>query len=224
MKPARMLRRVVFVFAAMALGYLAARAVFTPPAPPPLLRATLLPETVRLPDLDLTDQDGRRFGREALTGHWTIVFFGFTSCPDVCPTTLTTLVQVARQLQDVPVADRPRVLLITVDPEKDDPERLRAYVRAFDPEFLAASGTQQAISRTAQAFGLGYARIVRPDGTYTVEHGSSLFVVGPSGGLVATSSTPHDVRMLASDYRQIVEHVRARDRAFSPARLFARRS
>ena len=104
----------------------------------------------------------------------------------------------------------------------DDAARLRPYVRSFNPGFLAATGTAQAISRTAQTFGLGYARIVRPDGTYTIEHGSSLFVVDPSGALFATFPAPHDPRILASDYRLIVEHARARERAFSPAKLFAR--
>ncbi len=222
MTTARVIRLVVLVVGATVLGYLAARALFSPPAPPPLVRASLLSESGALPALSLTDQDGRPFGEDAFKGHWTLVFFGFTACPDVCPTTLAMLAQVDRQLQDIPATDRPRVLLITVDPERDDAARLQSYVRSFNPGFLAATGTPQAISRTAQVFGLGYARIVRPDGTYTIEHGSSLFVVGPSGALVATFPAPHDPRVLTSDYRLIVEHARARARAFSPARLFAR--
>jgi len=210
------------VVAATLLGYLAARFIASPPAPPLTLRATILPATAELPELSLVDQDGRPMARDAFKGRWTLVFFGFTSCPDVCPTTLAALTQVERELRGLPAADRPRVLLITVDPEHDDATRLRAYVKSFNEDFLAATGTPQAISQAARAFGLGYARIVRPDGSYTVEHGSSLFVVGPGGGVVATSSAPHDPRMLVSDYRLIVEHEKARSRVFSPARLFAR--
>jgi protein SCO1/2 len=222
MSIARIVRLVVLVIGATVLGYLAARAVFAPPAPPALVRGSLLSESAALPALSLTDQDGRPMGADAFKGRWTLVFFGFTACPDVCPTTLAMLAQVDRQLQDLAPVDRPRVLLITVDPERDDAARLRPYVRSFNPGFLAATGTAQAISRTAQTFGLGYARIVRPDGTYTIEHGSSLFVVDPSGALFATFPAPHDPRILASDYRLIVEHARARERAFSPAKLFAR--
>lgn len=210
------------VVAAILLGYLAARFVASPPAPPPTLRASILPAAAELPELSLVDQDGRPMGRDAFTGHWTVVFFGFTSCPDVCPTTLSVLTQVERELRGLPAADRPRILLITVDPEHDDAARLRAYVKSFNEDFLAATGTPQAISQTAQAFGLGYARVVRPDGSYTVEHGSGLFVVGPAAGVVATFGAPHDPRTLVSDYRLIVEHEKARSRAFSPARLFAR--
>ena len=218
----RRLRLVVLVIAAASVGYLGARVLFAPPAPPPVVRATVMPQAIALPALSLVDQDGRPMTRDAFADRWTIVFFGFTACPDVCPTTLAMLAQVERQLRELPAAERPRVLLISVDPDRDDATRLRAYVKSFNADFLAATGTSQAISQTAQAFGIGYARIVRPDGSYTVEHGSSLFVVGPSRGVVATFPAPHDPRVLASDYRLIVEHERSRSRAFSLARLFAR--
>jgi protein SCO1/2 len=137
-------------------------------------------------------------------GHWTLVFFGFTHCPDICPTTLATLAQVKGKLADLPAAEQPRVLLVTVDPERDTPDRLGLYVRHFDPAFLSASGTPESIAAAAAAFGVPYAKVTLPEGGYTMDHGSGLFVVGPEGGMVAYLSARHDASVISSDYRVIV--------------------
>jgi protein SCO1 len=206
----RTLRIILLSMAAFVGGLFAARALFAPAAPPTLQRATWLPDGPRLPHLALIDQDDKAFDGSSLSGRWTIVFFGFTSCPDVCPTTLATLARLTRELQDLPADQQPRVLLISVDPERDRPQQLRGYVRAFDPGFRAATGTQQAVAGAAQAFGVGYARVSRPDGSYSVDHGSGLFIVGPHGSIVAASPAPHDSQTLAVDYRAIVEAYRKR--------------
>ena len=103
----RRLRLVVLVIAAASAGYLGARVLFAPPAPPPVVRATIMPQAIALPALSLVDQDGRPMTRDAFADRWTIVFFGFTACPDVCPTTLAMLAQVERQLRELPAAERP---------------------------------------------------------------------------------------------------------------------
>jgi protein SCO1/2 len=151
------------------------------------------------------DQDGQPLRNEFFTGHWTFVFFGFTQCPDICPTTLATLAQVRKQLADLPEAARPRVLLISVDPERDPPERLAAYVRFFDPSFLGATGSAEATAAAAATFGVPYARVEMPGGGYTMDHGSGLFLVGPGGGLVAYLSAPHEAAVIARDFRRILE-------------------
>src|SRR5262245_44116896 len=125
----------LFAIVAFALGLVAARFAFAPKPLPATENATLFPSPRPLPALTLVDQDGRATGPDLLKGHWTVVFFGFTSCPDVCPTTLAMLAQTQRHLTDLPAGERPRVLLISVDPERDTPELLRAYVRHFDPSF-----------------------------------------------------------------------------------------
>jgi protein SCO1/2 len=167
-------------------------------------RATVLSEPKPLPALDLVNQDGRPLGADFFRGHWTIVFFGFTSCPDICPTTLTTLAQATHQLADLPAAERPRVLLVSVDPERDDPAHLSAYVRFYDPAFLGATGSSPAVAAAAAAFGVPYARVNLPEGGYTMDHGSGIFIVGPSGGIAAYSSAPHDASTIARDYRKVV--------------------
>jgi protein SCO1/2 len=202
---ARPLRLVLLIIVAFAGGLLVARMIVPPRAEPPATeRATVLPAARALPALDLVDQDGRPLPPEFFAGHWTLVFFGFTQCPDVCPTTLATLAQVRRQLADLPPAEQPRTLLVSVDPERDPPQRLAAYVRFFDPSFLAATGTAEATAAAAAAFGVPYAKVPTPEGGYTMDHGSGLFVVGPAGGIVAYLSAPHEADVIARDYRKVV--------------------
>jgi protein SCO1/2 len=202
---ARPLRIGIAVIVAFAAGLLLARLIAPERAPPPQTeRATLLPTPKSLPALALVDQDGRPLPADFFAGHWTLVFFGFTQCPDICPTTLATLAQASRQLADLAPGQQPRVLLVTVDPERDPPERLAAYVRFFDPGFLGATGSLEATAAAAAAFGVPYAKVSMPEGGYTMDHGSGLFVVGPAGDMVAYLSGPHEAATIARDYRKIV--------------------
>ena len=139
-------------------------------AEPALATATLLVPPRPLPPLALVDQDNQPFGADRLRGGWSFVFFGFTSCPDVCPVTMTALAQTAKQLASLPEKLRPQVVLISVDPERDTPERLAGYVKAFDPTFVGATGTKPAIDELAQRMGVLVAK--RP----------------PSSGRLATST------------------------------------
>ena len=202
---ARPLRIVVLAIVAFAAGLLLARLLAPGKAEPPQTeRATVFPAPRALPVLDLVDQDGRPMKPGFFEGHWTLVFFGFTQCPDVCPTTLATLAQAMRQLDDLAPAQKPRVLLVSVDPERDPPEILAPYVRFFDPAFLGATGSLEATAAAAAAFNVPYAKVPLPDGGYTLDHGSGVFVVGPTGGTVAYFSAPHDAATIARDYRSIV--------------------
>jgi protein SCO1/2 len=205
--PARPLRIAILAILAFAAGLLIARLVYTPPAPPPTTeRATILPEPRGLPELALTGMDGQPLPRDFFAGHWTIVFFGFTQCPDVCPTTLATLAQAEKLLADLPGPQQPRVLLVSVDPERDDPAKLAAYVRFFNPAFLAATASGDDLTRATEAFGVPFMKLPLPDGGYTFDHGAGLFVVDPSGGIAAYSSPPHQPATVAANYRQIVEY------------------
>jgi len=201
----RTLRIVVVVIVAFAAGLLLAR-MLTPSRvePPQTERATVFSAPRPVPTLDLVDQDGRPLGPDFFKGHWTLVFFGFTQCPDVCPTTLATLAQSVRQLADLPAAQQPRVLLVSVDPERDTADILAPYVRFFDPAFLAARGSLEATAAAAAAFNVPYAKVELPEGGYTLDHGSGIFIVGPSGGAEAYLSSPHEAATIAGDYRRIV--------------------
>lgn len=201
----RTLRIVVLSIVAFAAGLLLARMIAPSKVEPPQTeRATVFPAPRAVPALDLVDQDGKPLGPDFFDGHWTLVFFGFTQCPDICPTTLATLAQASRQLSDLPAGEQPRVLLVSLDPERDAPDILAPYVRFFDPSFLGARGSLEATAAAAAAFNLPYAKVPLPDGGYTLDHGSGIFVVGPSGGTEAYLSAPHEAATIASDYRRIL--------------------
>jgi len=205
------LRIVVLGIVAFAAGLLLARVLAPSKAEPPVTeRATVFPTPRAVPPLDLFDQDGRPLGSDFFKGHWTLVFFGFTQCPDVCPTTLATLAQTVPQLGDLPADARPRVLLVSVDPERDTQEILAPYVRFFDPAFLGARGSLEATAAAAGAFNVPYAKVPLPDGGYTLDHGSGIFIVGPSGGTEAYLSAPHEAAVIARDYRKVVAWVEQR--------------
>jgi protein SCO1/2 len=156
-----------------------------------------------LPAIALIDQDGKPLNANFFRNGWTLVFFGFTRCPDVCPTTLATLAQTRAALADLPAAVQPRVLLVSVDPEHDRAPLLKDYVQRFDPTFRAASGDPSAIAAVASGFGVSYAKIALDSDGYTVDHGAGIFFIAPDG-IAAYSGAPHDAAALARDFRRVL--------------------
>lgn len=189
---------------AIAAGMLLSRALLDSPGGPTLAKATLIDPARPLPPMAFVDQQGQPFGVEQLRGHWSILFFGFTHCPDVCPTTLALLAQVEKKLADLPAEQRPHVVLVSVDPKRDTPERLAQYVKSFSPTFTGITGEQEAMHEFALKLGVPVAISELPGGNYTVDHSAAIFVIDPSGALRALSSTPHQVPIIAEDYRSIV--------------------
>lgn len=131
-------------------------------------------------------------------GHPTLVFFGFTHCPDVCPTTLVKLAAVKRTgaLPDL------RVLFVSVDPARDTPAVLASYVHAFDPDFLGATADSATITRLAQKFGVAVARVDLPGGDYTMDHSATVFLLNRRGEIAAVFTPPFEVAPLAEDLRR----------------------
>jgi protein SCO1 len=194
----------VVAIVAIAGGMLLSRVLLDRTGGPILAKATLLEPARPLPSMSLVDQQGQPFGPERLRGHWSILFFGFTHCPDVCPTTLATLAQVEKQLADLPEEQRPQIILMSVDPQRDTPEQLARYVKSFSPSFAGVTGDQAAMHEFALKLGVPVAITQLPGGGYTVDHSAAIFIIDPSGSLRALSSTPHNVPIIASDYRSIV--------------------
>lgn len=197
---------IVLVLAAALAG--AATAWFTMKtrgAPPALEQATLLEAARPLPQFELADQAGRAFRRESLRGHWTFIFFGFTNCPDVCPTTLAALAEVRRQLKDLPVGELPAVVFVSVDPARDTAEALGRYVAHFDAQFLGVTGTPEAIDVVTRNLGVAVSiGPVSEDGYYTVDHTAAIFLINPSASFAAVFGGPHTADVIARDYRGIV--------------------
>ena len=201
----RLLRTLLLATAAFLAALLGARALLPDrPAPPVLERAVWLPDGLPLPEFAFVDESGAPFDARRLQGRWTYVFFGFASCPDICPTTLATLAAVRKALRDLPTELRPDVLLVTVDPSRDDATRLAPYVRHFDPAFHAVTGDEVTLARLPRELCAVSAPVPTPCGGYTMDHTSRLFLMGPDGRLVATSGAPHDAEVIARDYRVLV--------------------
>lgn len=130
--------------------------------------------------LDLTDHNGKPRHLQDFRGKAVVVFFGFTHCPDVCPTTLAEMSQVVRQLG--PDGDRVQVLLVTVDPERDTGEALAKYVTAFDPRFLGMYGDLEQTRRVAKDFKIYFEKRKTGD-TYSIDHSAQSYVIDPQGRL-----------------------------------------
>jgi protein SCO1 len=126
-----------------------------------LAAGTFLSPQRALPDFSLIDQRGQTFGPANLGGHWSFVFFGYTNCPDVCPTTLTTLAAMEKKMRDAGASIRPRVVFVSVDAKRDTPEQLAKYVPYFDPEFTGVTAADQ---KTIEGFArkLGVAVAITP--------------------------------------------------------------
>ncbi len=171
------------------------------PARPPDLggQATLLPTPRAVSDFALTDHNEAAFDRPRLLGQWTLLFFGYTYCPDVCPVTLQTLEQ-AKQLWDArePGATAPpQIVFVSVDPDRDTLVRLREYLAHFGPSFIGATGTEDALADLARSIGVYFAKAESEDDDaseddYQVDHSAQLYLVDPQARLRAVLVDPHD--------------------------------
>ncbi|MGH8028866.1 MAG: SCO family protein [Arenimonas sp.] len=131
-----------------------------------------------------------------LAGHWTVVFLGFTHCPDICPTTLATLAKAQEAWRALPEARRPRVLFVSVDPERDTAAKAGQFARFFHADTLAATADGPALESFVQSLGMVFMKVPRPDGDYMMDHSSTLVVLDPQGrqaGLIRPPFAPADI-------------------------------
>jgi protein SCO1 len=167
-------------------------------AGPHLTSGTWLPRPKAVRDFALTDTTGGSFTRTSLVGAPSLVFFGFTRCPDVCPTTLLKLAQV-RKAAALPGL---RVVFVSLDPQRDTPPALGTYVHGFDPAFLGLTGAATSIGPMAADFGVAANRVELPGGDYTVDHSAVVFLLDASARVVAVFTPPFEVAPLAADLRR----------------------
>lgn len=173
--------------------------------PAQLLEAgiVLLPQGRPLPPVSLTDQDGQAVALQSLTGKWSLVFFGYTFCPDICPTTLAQL----RQLEDrLPPATRERlqVVMVSVDPQRDTPAQLKQYLAFFDPAYRGLTGELADIQQLSGALGIPFIPGDTGREDYTVDHSGNLALIGPDGTQRGFVRAPLDVARLAERLPQLV--------------------
>lgn len=172
---------------------------------PVLASGTWLPQARQLRDFSLVDESGHTLSLRTLEGKPALVFFGFTHCPDVCPTTLATLAQ-ARKASQI---SNLQVLLISVDPARDTPEVLERYVHAFDPAFRGATGPQASIDAVTKDFGVAVQRVDLPGGDYTMDHSAAVFLLDDEARVAAIFTAPIEAGALAADLRALAPELSA---------------
>lgn len=149
---------------------------------------------------ELVDQDGRRVTDQDLKGRPSLVFFGFTHCPEICPTTLFEVSEVLEKLG--PDADKVNALFITVDPERDSPAALKAYLSSFNPGLKALSGDEAAIAKVAKAYRVYYRKVPLDQGGYTMDHTALVYLMDKTGAFVAPFSLKRTAEAAAADLRR----------------------
>ena len=169
------------------------------------LIAVLRPSAIPLQPFKLLDQNKQVFMNNHLKGKWSFVFFGYTHCPDICPTTLSTLKQVNSALKKHPQAAKDlQVVFVSVDPARDKPETLAEYTAYFNKEFIAVTGFTDNLLGFSKQFAAGY-RKEKADtqGNYLISHTSSIFLVDPKTRIVAAFAPPHYAETITSQYLKI---------------------
>ena len=183
--------------AAIAAGLLFALSLVGEDAVP--VQATVLPVGNELPEFSLVNQDGTAIDRHAFEGQWDLVFFGFTHCPDVCPTTMALLKLVREQLAAQGQDPLPRVVLVSVDPERDTPEAIGKYVDYFGAGNLGITGELAEIRKLTGDLGIYFAKIETDDDNYSVDHSTVVLVINPEGRFRALFSAPLSVDNFVHD-------------------------
>ena len=189
----------------LAAGGFAAAIIWSPKPPPALASGTILAPARPLADFSLIDNQGRSFGAANLRGHWSLMFFGYTDCPDYCPTTLTMLAALEKQLRAAKTVAPPQVIFVSVDAKRDTPAQLNQFVPNFDPEFIGlTAASQPAIEALAKKWGVAVNIQYAANGNYIVDHSTEIFVIDPAGNLAAILTGPFTVDALQSDFLRIV--------------------
>lgn len=197
---------ILLVAVAAALGLWAAQKFFTPqpsPAWPETTAVRLFDPPRELPAFNLRQSDGTQLVPGELRGHWTLVSLGFTHCPDVCPTTLSQLAQAQKQWETLPEAVRPRVLFVSVDPDRDTPAHTGEYAHAFHRDTIAATADIPALEAFARSLSMVFAKVPPEDGEpadqYSVDHSAAIAILDPQGRMSGLVQPPLDPKAIAAD-------------------------
>lgn len=166
----------------------------------------LLPAPRDIAPFNLTDQNGDAFDNGSLNGHWSLLFFGFTSCPDVCPVTLSALAQVEKKLGDAgrkDLLEKLKIYFVSVDPDRDDPQVVAKYVAAFSPGFTGVVGTRDALAAFAQQVNVAFMKVPDANGGYTIDHTGNIVIIDPKGRYAGFMKLPHQPDRILMAYKSI---------------------
>lgn len=194
------------------LGLFIANMAWTPVPTPETLQSRgliVLPTARDLEIPALIDQHGGRFDKEALKGKWSFVFFGYTSCPDICPVTMSILRQAERAISD----HRFQGVLVSVDPERDDAEAMRVYVDAFSSRFLGITGERRDLFVWARQLSAGFGKAATRRGGhpashgYLIDHSGHIAILNPQGQFIAILKHPFETKDVVDVFRSIERHL-----------------
>ena len=164
----------------------------------------ILPRPRALTEINLASHTGEAFTNTTLEDKWSFVFFGFTNCPDICPTSMSVLGQVARGLQRdrVDNAEQFQGILVTVDPERDTLDKLGVYATAFAPDFLGVRGDRAQIAEFATQVNVAFAKVPEGDG-YTMDHTGNIVILNPMGHYHGFVKLPHDAQTIRLAFQSL---------------------
>jgi protein SCO1/2 len=203
MHPARKFLAIAFLFAAFTGGavflYLAIGDGRAEP-----VAATLLPAPRPLPAFSLVNQEGEPFSKDSLTGRASVLFFGFTHCPDICPATLQQLA-IARQRLAAKGGSFPNIILVSVDPERDTPDVMAEYVGHFDAGITGVTGSVPDIEAFASALGIFFSKSGNGNENYNVDHSAAVLFINADAEWQAVFSAPHTVDDFVHDIPLLIE-------------------
>ena len=201
----RTLIAIIVAALAMAAGIWAARAVLEHNSVQDELDATRFPQAREIASFSLIDHNNAVFDNSVLKDRWSFIFFGYTHCPDVCPTTLSVLNSVAQKLGDLD--EDIRFVFLSVDPERDTPEQLAQFVSYFNSDFIGVTGTPEGIEQITRQLGVLHIRAQPEEGAsgYLVDHSASVFLFDPDGRYHAVFSPPLSAEAIAGDFRKMLQ-------------------
>jgi protein SCO1/2 len=161
-----------------------------------------------LPEFELIDHNNKPLNRKRMSGDWSLMFFGYTHCPDVCPTSLQMMSDMMAAIDDPDVSDSVNIYFVSVDPERDTSELLASYVTYFNTEFIGATAAMDKLRPLTAAIGISHSIGEQTEGnpTYDVVHSSAIVLVNPKAEFAGVFGAPHDALAIARDMTRIVEY------------------
>ena len=175
------------------------------------ISGTILKTPFPAPKITLEAGNGKVFSNADLKGHWSFIFFGFSSCPYVCPTTLAQLNAMMQQLKAAGLKDDfPQIVMVSVDPDRDTAQRMHSYVTSFNTDFIGLRGSLAQTLQLAKEMKVSFAKVQAPGddpSRYTITHTATITVVDPEGNIHAYLSYPHKAAVMARDYQVILHSV-----------------
>ena len=194
-----------FLFANIGVATIATILILSKPDEPPLIQGVLLPEARPISAFTLIDHNFQPFTQENLKGQWDLISYGFATCPDICPTTLVMMNELNEFLLDTPYAEDTQFLMVSLDPARDTPIKLKPYIEYFNSDFIGVTGEFLSIHRFAKQLNVAFQKIVTnaETGDYTVDHSGHIALINPDGYFQGYYKPPFDLNRFLMTYKSL---------------------